>query len=184
MRILFVHQNFPGQFLNLAPALAAQGHEVTALTAELNRRASPVRTFRYRDPAPVAATGPARTYAEAVERGARAAHAAEQLRLRHGLDPDVVFGHGGWGETLFLREVFPRARHLCYAEFHYRPTGADTGFDPEFQSDGLAARIAVTARAAHLLQSVILSDAALSPTAWQASTFPPEARAKIEVIHD
>jgi hypothetical protein len=26
MNILFLHQNFPGQFKHLAPALAAQGH--------------------------------------------------------------------------------------------------------------------------------------------------------------
>ena len=31
MRFVFVHQNFPGQFKHLAPALAAQGHEVWAL---------------------------------------------------------------------------------------------------------------------------------------------------------
>ena len=31
MKILFVHQNFPGQFKHLAPALRQSGHEVTAL---------------------------------------------------------------------------------------------------------------------------------------------------------
>ena len=31
MRLLFVHQNFPGQYLHLAPALRARGHEVRAL---------------------------------------------------------------------------------------------------------------------------------------------------------
>ncbi len=184
MKILFVHQNFPGQFLHLAPALAAQGHEVAALTAERNKRPSPVQTFRYRDPKPTTVTGLAKTYAEATERGAAVARAADQLRRDHGFLPDVVFGHGGWGETLFLREVFPTARHLSYAEFHYQARGADTGFDPEFQQAGLGARVSVTARAAHLLQSVVLADAAVSPTEWQASTFPADVRGKIAVIHD
>ena len=31
MNILFIHQNFPGQFKFLAPALAAAGHRVHAL---------------------------------------------------------------------------------------------------------------------------------------------------------
>jgi hypothetical protein len=31
MRILFIHQNFPGQFVHLASALAARKHEVVAL---------------------------------------------------------------------------------------------------------------------------------------------------------
>lgn len=32
MNILFVHQNFPGQFKFLVPELAQQGHQVSALT--------------------------------------------------------------------------------------------------------------------------------------------------------
>ncbi len=184
MKILFVHQNFPGQFLHLAPALAVGGHDVSALTAERNKRVSAVRTFRYRDPKPTTVTGLAKAYAEATDRAAAVARAADQLRRDQGFVPDIVFGHGGWGETLFLREVFPVARHLSYAEFHYRPTGADTGFDPEFQSTGLGVRASVTARSAHLLQSVVLADAAVSPTRWQASTFPADVRGKISVIHD
>ena len=35
MKILFIHQNFPGQFLHLAPALAQLGHEVVALGSRL-----------------------------------------------------------------------------------------------------------------------------------------------------
>ena len=34
MNILFIHQNFPGQFKFLAPALAAQGHKVVAMTMQ------------------------------------------------------------------------------------------------------------------------------------------------------
>ena len=31
MKILFIHQNFPGQFVHLAPALVKDGHDVHAL---------------------------------------------------------------------------------------------------------------------------------------------------------
>ncbi|NBT79576.1 MAG: glycosyl transferase, partial [Betaproteobacteria bacterium] len=34
MNILFIHQNFPGQFKFLAPALASQGHRVVAMTLQ------------------------------------------------------------------------------------------------------------------------------------------------------
>ncbi|MFT3690180.1 glycosyltransferase [Paenirhodobacter sp.] len=184
MRILFVHQNFPGQFLHLAPALAARGHEVLALTAEGNDRPSPVRVVKYRRPDPVGGDRRAgRMYAEACARGYRAARAARQLRAE-GYVPDVIFGHSGWGETLFLKEVWPEARLIVYAELMYRTEGLDTGFDPEFGGDSLEARVSTVARSAHLVQAMVQADAALSPTEFQAATFPPELRAKITVCHD
>lgn len=184
MKILLVHQNFPGQFLHLAPALAARGHEVMALTSEKNQRKSPVPFFRYRTPPAVTVEGIARTFAEMTGRGMIVARAADQMSTKTGFVPDVVFGHGGWGETLFLREVWPKARHLTYAEFYYGTEGRDTEFDKEFSNPCLMQRIGVAARKSHLLQAIMEADEALAPTEWQASTFPDEVRGKITVIHD
>jgi len=185
LKILFVHQNFPGQFPRLAPALQARGHEVLALTAETNSRPSPVRVVKYRKPGEVTIEPRlTKMYAEVSERGLRAAFAARTLRERHGYVPDVIFGHSGWGETLYLKEVWPEAKLLVYAELMYRTTGLDTDFDPEFARPGLESRISTTARSAHLIQAMVQADAALSPTEFQAGTFPPELRAKITVCHD
>lgn len=187
MDILFVHQNFPGQFRHLAPALVERGHRVLALTADANRQRSTVRMLRYPMPDPPPdpqATRLGRTFTEMTDRGHRVARAAAQLRDRHGFRPDVVFGHHGWGETLFLREVWPDARHLNYAEFYYATEGRDVGFDPEFSRTTLAARLGVVARQAHLALSMVQADAALSPTEWQADSFPPALRDKITIIHD
>lgn len=185
MRVLFVHQNFPGQFPHLAPALAARGHQVLALTAEGNARPSPVKVVRYRAPEPVTLSSAlTRAYADHAERGLKVARAAHQLRERHGYVPDVIFGHPGWGETLFLKDVWPEARLLVYAEFLYAATGLDAGFDPEFTRPDLERRVLTTARSAHLVQAMVQADAALAPTAFQADTFPPALRAKITVCHD
>ena len=149
MKILFVHQNFPGQFLHLAPALVDRGHQVVALTDETNTRTSPITTYRYRKPEGRPDPREARlgtTYAEMTNRAYRAARAARQLRDKHGFVPDVVFGHGGWGETLFLREIWPEARHLLYAELYYSPHGLDVGFDPEFGTADDDKKFAVIAR--------------------------------------
>lgn len=189
MKILFVHQNFPGQFPHLAPALAARGHEVQALTDARNARPSPVPVIRYRHEAPApdpAATRLGRNFTRMSDRGVTVARASRLLRDR-GYVPDVVFGHSGWGETLFLREVWPEARHLAYAEFYYRGRGKDVGFDPEFDPpgrDGLDALMTAQARAAHLGQALLHADAAVSPTRWQADSHPPALRRMIEVIHD
>ncbi|MFC3167921.1 glycosyltransferase [Paracoccus fontiphilus] len=184
MKILFVHQNFPGQFPHLAPALAVRGHQVLALTDEKNQRASPVSTVRYKTPEPVQASPFGRSYATHAERGYLAARGARALRDRHGFTPDVIIGHTGWGETLFLREIWPDAKLLVYAELLYRTRGQDVGFDPELQDTSDEVRMMAVARSAHLIQGIVQADAAISPTRYQADSFPPELRAKITVIHD
>lgn len=185
MKILFVHQNFPGQFLHLAPALAQRGHEVLALTDAKNNRPSSVRVVRYKSPdLDHIGKGLGRTYGEYAERGWMAARACRALRDRHNYVPEVVFGHPGWGETLFLREVWPETKLLVYAELMYRTRGQDVGFDSEISPATLESRVTTLARSAHLIQSVVQADAGLAPTRYQASTFPDELRQKITVIHD
>ncbi|MBK5932634.1 glycosyltransferase involved in cell wall biosynthesis [Rhodovulum imhoffii] len=183
MRILFVHQNFPGQFRHLAPTMAARGHDCVALTRMENKQklGLPFAKYRFKHRQ---VTGWGGGYHEFAERGAAAARAARGLRDKHGFTPDVIFGHSGWGETLFLREVWPSARLLNYAEFLYRSEGLDAGFDPEFQGDTLEGRMRIVARQTHLIQGLALADASLSPTQWQANSFPELLRRQISVIHD
>lgn len=187
MKILFVHQNFPGQFVHLAPALVERGHEVRALTDENNNRKFPIEVFRYRKPEgrpdpKVARHGT--TFAEMTNRAYRAARAAIVLRDKHGYQPDVIFGHGGWGETLYLREVWPNARLIVYAELYYSPRGLDVGFDPEFGEASDEKAFSVVSRQGHHALMMAQADAALSPTEFQADTFPDCFRDKIQIIHD
>ena len=185
MKILLVHQNFPGQFLHLGPALAARGHEVLALTDEKNTRPTPLRVVKYRTPEKMTCSQPFATgYADHVERGYLAARGARALRDRHGYTPDVIFGHSGWGETLFLKEIWPEAKLLVYAELLYRTRGHDIGFDPEMTQDLDGSRFGTIARSAHLAMGILQCDAALSPTRYQAGSFPAELQSKISVIHD
>jgi glycosyltransferase involved in cell wall biosynthesis len=187
MKILFVHQNFPGQFLYLAPALQARGHDCRALTDASNKRASKIPVMRYRHDVPLPdpkATRLGRNFTQMTDRGVTAARACLQLRDKHGYSPDVIFGHSGWGETLFLKEVWPDAKLIVYAEFYYRGVDRDVGFDPEFSRAGFDAVMTAQSRAAHLGQSLLHADAALAPTKWQASTYPPALQPMIKVIFD
>ena len=45
--------------------------------------------------------------------------------------PDVILAHPGWGETLFLKDIFPGVPLLSYCEFYYHGRGADIGFTPD-----------------------------------------------------
>ena len=187
MKILFVHQNFPGQFLYLAPALQKRGHQCLALTDFANPRASDIPVLKYKHDAQTidpAAARLGRNYIQMSDRGVTVARAALQLRETKNYIPDVIFGHSGWGETLFLKEVWPEAKLLIYAEFYYKGRGADVGFDPEFSKPSFDQVMIAQGRAGHLGQALLHADAGLSPTEFQASTYPPPLRQMIEVIHD
>jgi len=186
MRILFVHQNFPGQFPHLAPALSARGHDVSALTVAGNKRPSPVPVFHYTYQKPNFERAISRhvgNFADRAERGVAVALAAEKLRA-NGYVPDLVFGHFGWGETLYLKNVWPSSKLALYAEFFYHPRGLDADFDPEIQRPSLATNIVTTTLQAPLLLAMHTADAALAPTRWQAQTFPAHFQERISVIHD
>jgi glycosyltransferase involved in cell wall biosynthesis len=182
MRIILVHRNFPGQFRYLAPALAKAGHKVGVLTWDQNKNPRVMPTAYYAH-AETKTKGLAGFYTDNIEFGASVARRAQVLAQK-GDAPDVVFGSINWGETLYLKEVWPKARHLGYAEFLYAPRGRDTGFDPEFSKLSLETDIRTVTRTGHLVLAASRADALLSPTRWQASTFPREMQSKISVIHD
>lgn len=189
MRFLFVHQNFPGQFGHVAAALAQAGHEVHAIgeTKRLQARPSPhsdIRRYGYGAPEPVApGTHPyLRKYEADVRRGEAVARLGNTM-VRRGLQPDVVVAHPGWGEALFLKDVFATARHVHYCEYFYRSQGGDLGFDPEFvppANDHLRLRLLNTSQ----LIGMEYADIGYSPTQWQASRYPSETRQRIQVVHD
>jgi glycosyltransferase involved in cell wall biosynthesis len=183
VRFLFVHQNFPGQYLHLVRHLAAAGdHEILFLT-EPNQNAIPgVRKLNYQPRrAPSRSVHPdAREFEAATIRAEAVAAAALQYR-KLGLTPDIIIGHHGWGEMLNLRDPWPDVPMLGYFEFYYRTHGLDVGFDPEFPAlpetfPQIRAKNAVN----HLALS--LGAAGQTPTAFQRDTYPKWARSQIAII--
>ena len=173
--------------MHLVPALQARGHEVLGLTGDDNVIPCDLQSARYKwtarefnDPHFKLAAN----FAKMAYRGEVTCAAAVTLRDRHQFNPDVVFGTPGWGETMFLREVWPQARHLLYGEFYFGPRGPLIGFDPEFNTGDLRSRIAATANHAHLVLAASSADRLLAPTRWQASSFPGYVQERISVIHD
>lgn len=187
MRILFVHQNFPGQWVHLARHYdASPDHEVVALRHAANRKSDIVRTIDYdfNETKPNCIYPLGDHFALRTGRAAVVADAAHKLK-DEGFRPDVIAGHAGWGETLFLREVFPEARQLVYAEFFYRTEGADSNFDPEFTNPPHhRAGYSTVSRNAAMVTALAYADRGLAPTEWQRSVYPPTLRDRIEVVHD
>ncbi|HZW21313.1 glycosyl transferase family 1, partial [Noviherbaspirillum sp.] len=188
MKILFIHQNFPGQFKFLAPALAAEpGNTVVAMTMQKLKAAEwqGVKLVPYS--ASRGTTPNVHPWVSDFEtktiRGDACFRAALQLKAK-GFTPDVIIAHPGWGESLFVKDVWPQAKLGIYAEFFYHTSGADVGFDPEFPSkdEGDACRLRL--KNINNLLHFEIADAGISPTLWQASTFPAPFRSKITVVHD
>ena len=184
MKVLFVHQNFPGQFKHLAPHLARAGHAVKALAIDGSGLRG-IQMHRYR---PGRSTSrDAHPWAQEFEtkliRGEACAAAAQQLKA-DGFTPDVIVANPGWGESLFLKDVWPSAKLLALIEFYYAARGLDFDFDKEFFREDLARNARLRAKNAHLLLALQDMDWGVSPTEFQKSTVPQEYRKKISVIFD
>ena len=186
MRILFVHQNFPGQFKHLAPALAAQpANEVVALSIRATPHQQGIRILNYQ---PARGTTPnihpwVADFETQTIRGDAAFKAALKLK-EDGFTPDIIIAHPGWGESLFLKDVWPTAKLGMYCEFFYHSHGHDVGFDPEFPTPNIDNVCRLRLKNVNNLVHFQIADAGISPTHWQASTFPDPFRQKISVIHD
>ncbi|HYF08277.1 MAG TPA: glycosyltransferase [Acetobacteraceae bacterium] len=185
MQALFIHQNFPAQFVHLSAALATRpGNKVVGLGENANRAPPDVVHARY--PKPKGHGDQTHRYLRqteaAVRRGQAAAQACAQL-LNRGIRPDVIYCHPGWGEGLYLRDVFPDARIVHYCEYYYRSVGGDVGFEPgkETTLDDMA-----RVRTMNLPQLLSLegADWCTSPTLWQRSRYPAWVRRMTSVVHE
>jgi glycosyltransferase involved in cell wall biosynthesis len=161
VKILYIHPNFPAQFVHHARALARR-HEVTALSRHVPPRSEDVRVLRFDGPC---------------------AAALQALRAS-GYLPDAVIAHSGWGDALHVKDVFPSARFVAYAEFLYDPDGADARFDPAAPPMTPALRASLATRNAPVLATLERADVIIAPTAWQRSLFPAPLRDRITVLHD
>ena len=191
MRILFVHQNFPGQYVHIVQRLARAGsHQLVALginEPDVNRPLpESLNYFRY--PLERGNTQGIHPFVTETEtkiiRAEGCARAAEQLKAK-GFTPDLICAHPGWGEALFLKAIWPDSPLLCYEEFFYNAHGFDSNFDPEFDREWTWREQArLNMKNAYLHLTLEQADWNVSPTHFQASSFPEHWQRRISVIHD
>jgi glycosyltransferase involved in cell wall biosynthesis len=185
MKYLFIHQNFPAQYRHVVHHLASQpGNDVRFITQPNENAMSGVKKITY----PKDDRGPVNCHAYTVEidraiyTGATVADVCRKLRDQ-GFTPDLVVGHSGWGETLFIKDVYPDVPLLANFEFYYHAKGVDVGFDPEFVSIfNEPARL--RARNATNLMAFAGADWGHTATQWQQSLYPPEMRPRLSVLHE
>lgn len=184
--VLFVHNNFPAQFRNLAGAMAKRaGVRVRAIGAKGAPGLPEVPLQRYSFAGSELANvhSFARRFELESRRAEQVIYAATTLKY-DGFAPKLIYVHPGWGEALPLRALFPDATICSYAEFYYWPSGTDIGFDKDAPRYGVDGETRVILRNAATLLSLTEANFAVAPTHWQRRIFPREMQPKIHVVHD
>ena len=189
MQILLIHQGFPGQFKHLVPALQAQGHRLTVISktrpaasipAGINYISYTLQRGNTEGIHPLALELETKVIrAEAV--------AVQALTLqKHGFWPDLILGHPGWGEMLFLSDIWPDVPQIHYVEFFHGVPGTDNDFDGGLQESPLDAwdRAKARMKNAHHLSSLNQMTAGITPTQFQHSVLPGWAQKRTHIIHD
>ena len=180
--IAFIHQNGPGQFVHLMKAVAAQGDRVVCFT-KAERDIPGAVVVRY---TPSGLDDVTATEAGDLEKcciHARAVAKGLGQIVAQGITPDLVIGHTGWGELLYVRDILPRTPVIGYFEYFYNHLGQDVGFDPEFAVGDRAPRLLRLRNANPLLSDQVV-DVRVTPTEWQRSVFPADLRNRMTVLHE
>jgi glycosyltransferase involved in cell wall biosynthesis len=185
LRFLFVHQNFPGQYVHIVRHLTRDLHDVVFLSepnanqvpdvrkiAYVSQRASDERIHEH-----------AREFEIAMRRAEAAATAARQIKAL-GFTPDIIIGHHGWGELLNMQDVFPQTPLLGYFEFFYNLAGQDVDFDPEFPFPEHRLPMVRAKNAVNLAALSLPGAHGQTPTEWQLGTYPAWSRDRMTLLRE
>ena len=183
MKILFLHRNFPAQFRYLALELAKNpDNQVVFITNNdtLNLKGIHKIVYKTKRKIPRDSHQYLRFYEDSIIHAQGAAQAVLALK-EQGFVPDIIYGHT-WGQTLFMKDIYPEVPLVCFFEWFYNSSGADVGFDGmELNVDEKAK---LRCKNSHILVDLYSCDAGIAPTNWQKNQFPKEFHDKIKVIHD
>jgi len=185
MRVVFLHSNFPAQFVHLASHLAQNpAHQVVFITGREEGALAGVQKIIYKKQRNISPH--THNYLQSFENGILQGQAVyrELTALKaQGFVPDLVCEHSGWGLPTFVKDAFPESKLVCLFEWFYHAHGTDADFDPSTPlrlDDELRIRI----KNAPILLDLDSCDWGFSPTYWQHRQFPLEYQPKISVIHD
>ena len=186
MKLLFIHQNYPGQYRQLVQWLATQGeHEIVFLTQRQGvTSSSGIKVVRY-DPHHRPAKDAyalSRYWEECAGTGYGAAQACQKLRDQ-GFTPDVILGHVGWGELTFTKIIWPDVPVLGDFEYYFLAKGGSVGFDPEFPANPATPYIMHARNAVNYINLETV-DLGQTPTLWQRDTYPTSFHDKLYTCHD
>lgn len=185
MRYVFLHSNFPAQFVHLASQLAQDSaNQVVFITTRQEGAIPGVQKIIFSKNREVHRE--THHYLQGFENSILQGQAVyrELVKLKaQGFVPDLIYGHSGWGLPTFVKDIFPTSKLVCLFEWFYHAHGSDADFDPDspITTDE---KLKIRIKNAPILLDLDSCDWGISPTYWQHSQFPHEYQSKISVIHD
>ena len=94
-----------------------------------------------------------------------------------------MISHVGFGNGLYLRDLFPDALRIALFEWYYNADGSDLAFlRPEGVPDD--ERLRLRGWNAQILLELAEVDLAVTPTRWQLQQFPAWMHSRFRVIHE
>lgn len=186
--VLFVQPKLPGQFRQqIFKELSRPDTDVLLLSnVSFGRADVPKGAVHelYSNPANGAPNDPlCAEFNTAISTAQEVEKAALKLKQR-GYYPDTIVAYYGYGESLFLRGVFPNARIVTFFEYFYGLKDGAMNFDPEFRQPEAEILRRSKARNAVALMALHDCDEGIVPTKWQFSRLPEEYRHKIRIVPD
>ena len=190
LKVLFLHQNCPGQFREYSLYRQSLGDEVVFIS----ERKSLITTDGIRNICALkgidSVEGKNYKIAQGIRKQLMTAEIfrrkMERLKQR-GWEPDLIVSHSGWGCGCYAKEVFPQAIQLSYCEWYFTEQNAEL-----LNVSTLSGRKIIeddmeqTLRERNIITELEIERAnyAFTPTKWQHQQFPKRQRDKIKIIHE
>ena len=182
MRLLLIHQNFPGQFRQLAPYLLQQGHELVAIcsigadpAADSHLEVHPSRQNRGLN------RFGASIWDEGLRRAEAVAFCVDGLQGR--VEARCVLAHSGWGETIALPEFLPDVPQVIWPELWVQPEHGEH-CRPAQTLCGPCSKVG-SGRAPHPCVALDSAHSWILSTRHQANSLPPEFQGRrLHVVHE
>lgn len=168
--------------------MARRGHEVIFLAKSKEWHAPEPDGFRlivtetHRSGGSEALHPYLRRFDQAVLEGQGVFRACSQLKAE-GWEPDVVITHVGFGNGLYLRDVFPTARKIGFFEWYYNSSNSDVDFLGPGQIERDKA-LRLRTWNAQTLMELADCDVGVVPTQFQYQQFPDHLTSNLVVAHE
>jgi len=179
LRLLFIHNNFPGQFLHLLKYLREHPNiSISFVSGANENRMRGVRLHTYREPG-------GEHWTAMRERGL-AVHRIITRLHEQGERFDAVLAHMPFGDGLYLRTVLPTTPLLALPEFYSSRHGSMFEFlrDDPFVAGPQRAKLGGEESSAATAKGVLDADLSIVPTQFQRQQFPPALQSSIAVLHE